>query len=119
MGDTLLVSLGRDNGIKILRESVKDFCKTTTFGGNQKTSKAYEISIQNNKKVPVEILIEDQVPISQNGDLEIEIADISGGNHDASTGKVSWKMQMNPGQLEKRKLFYNCKYPKKKILSGL
>jgi uncharacterized protein (TIGR02231 family) len=119
MGDTLLVSLGRDNGIKIQRESVKDFCKTTTFGGNQKTTKAYEITVQNNKKVPVDILIEDQLPLSQNGDLEVEIADISGGNHDVTTGKVSWKLQMNPGQSEKRKLYFNCKYPKKKIINGL
>jgi uncharacterized protein (TIGR02231 family) len=119
MGDTLLISLGRDNGINIKRETVKDFCKTTAFGGNQKTSKAYEVTIQNNKKVPVEILIEDQVPISQNGDLEVELADISGGFHDLSTGKVSWKLQMNPGQTEKRKLYFNCTYPKKKFVNGL
>lgn len=119
IGDTLLVSLGKDNGIKILRESVKDFCKTTTFGGNQKTTKAYEITIQNNKKVPIDILIEDQVPVSQNGDLEVEVADISSGSHDITTGKVSWKIQMNPGQSEKRKLYFNCKYPKKKIVNGL
>ncbi len=119
MGDTLIVSLGRDNGIKIQRESVKDFCKTTIFGGSQKTSKAYDISVQNNKKVPIEILIEDQLPISQNGDLEVEITDVSGGFHDVGTGKVSWKMQMNPGQSEKRRLYFSCKYPKKKILNGL
>lgn len=117
--DTLVVSLGRDRSIQIKRDQIKEFCKTNTFGSKQKTTKAYEISITNTKKQAVDIVIEDQLPISQNGDLEIETEELSGASYDATTGKITWKLRIEPGQNMKKQLRFNAKYPKKKYISGL
>jgi len=117
--DTLNLSLGRDKAISVKRDQIKDYCKTSMFGGKQKTSKAYEITIQNNKKQSVEIIIEDQIPISQNGDVEVETEDISGGVYDAVTGKVVWKLTLSPNETVKKQLRFNVKYPKKKYVTGL
>lgn len=117
--DTLIVSLGRDRSIQIKRDQIKEFCKTNTFGSKQKTTKAYEISITNTKKQAIDIVVEDQLPISQNGDLEIEMEELSGGSYDSTTGKVTWKLRIEPGQNVKKQLRFNAKYPKKKYVSGL
>lgn len=117
--DTLIVSLGRDRSIQIKRDQIKEFCKTNTFGSKQKTTKAYEISITNTKKQAIDIVVEDQLPISQNGDLEIEMEELTGGSYDSTTGKVTWKLRIEPGQNVKKQLRFNAKYPKKKYVSGL
>src|SRR6185436_8388544 len=76
--DTLDLSLGRDKAINVKREQIKDFCQTGFFGNKQQTTKAYEITVQNNKKQSVQLIIEDQIPISQNGDIEVETEELSG-----------------------------------------
>ncbi len=117
--DTLNLSLGRDRAINVKRDQIKDYCKTDFLGGKQKTTKAYEITVQNNKKQAIELIIEDQIPISQNGDIEVETEELSGGTHDAATGKVIWKLTLQPGETVKKQLRFNVKYPKKKYVSGL
>ena len=117
--DTLDLSLGRDKSITVKREQIKDFCKTSSFGSKQKTTKAYEITITNTKKSAVNLTIEDQLPISNNGDLEVETEEISGGTLDAQTNKLSWKLTVQPGETIKKQLRFSVSYPKKKYISGL
>jgi uncharacterized protein (TIGR02231 family) len=117
--DTLSLSLGRDKSINVKRDMIKDYCKTTFFGGKQKTSKAYEIIVQNNKKQSIQIEIEDQLPISQNSDVEVETEEISGAQYDETTGKLTWKLTLAPGETVKKQVRFNVKYPKKKYVSGL
>ncbi|MFN0030692.1 MAG: DUF4139 domain-containing protein [Flavobacteriales bacterium] len=117
--DTLNISMGRDRAINIKRDQIKEFCKTDFFGGKQKTTKAFEITVQNNKKQAIDVVIEDQIPISQNGDIEVETEELSGATHDATTGKVEWKVTIQPGEIAKKQLRFNVKYPKKKYVTGL
>ena len=117
--DTLNLSLGRDRGISVKREQIKDYCKTGFFGNKQKTTKAYEITVQNNKKQAISLIIEDQLPLSQNGDIEVETEEISGAQYDAQTGKLTWKVSIAPGETIKKQIRFNVKYPKKKYVTGL
>jgi uncharacterized protein (TIGR02231 family) len=117
--DTLDLSLGRDKSLVVKREQIKDYCKTGMFGAKQQTTKAFEISVTNNKKQAVEVIIEDQLPISQNGDIEVEREELTGGAFDEQTGKVTWKVTVNPNETIRKQLRFNVKYPRKKFVSGL
>jgi uncharacterized protein (TIGR02231 family) len=117
--DTLSLSLGRDKSIQVKRDQIKDYCKTSLFGGKQKTSKAYEISVTNTKKQAITIEIQDQLPISQTEEISVEVEELSGGSHDAQTGKVIWKMTVQPGETVKKQLRFNVTYPRKKLVSNL
>ena len=117
--DTLSLSLGRDRAISVKRDQIKDYCKTGFFGGKQQTTKAYEITVQNNKKQAIQLVIEDQLPISQNGEVEVEAEEISGATFDSVTGKLVWKVTLAPGETVKKQIRFNVKYPKKKFVSGL
>jgi uncharacterized protein (TIGR02231 family) len=117
--DTLNLSLGRDRGINVKRDQIKDYCKTGFFGNKQQTTKAYEITVQNNKKQSIELVMEDQLPISQNGEVEVETEEISGAKYDEVTGKLTWKLTLAPGEIVKKQIRFNVKYPKKKFVQGL
>lgn len=117
--DTLNLSLGRDKSVVVKRDQIKEFSKTGVFGGKQQTTKAFDITVQNNKKQSITIIIEDQLPISQNSDITVEAEELSGGAYDAQTGKVVWNATLAPGETWKKQLRFVVKYPKKKYLTGL
>jgi len=57
-------------------------------------------------------LVEDQVPVSQNSAIEVEVQETSGVKPDLTTGKVSWNLTLNSQDDKKLQLKYMVKYPK-------
>lgn len=117
--DTLDLSLGRDRGINVKRDMLKDFCKNNLLGNKKTTTKAYEITIQNNKRQSVELIVEDQLPVSQNGEITVEMEEISGATLDSATGKLIWKLVLQPGETAKKQIRFTVSYPKKVSVAGL
>jgi uncharacterized protein (TIGR02231 family) len=117
--DTLDLSLGRDRAINVKRDMLRDYCKSNLLGNKKTTSKAYEITVQNNKKQSIELIIEDQIPVSQNGEITVEQEEISGGSLDATTGKLTWKLTLQPGETQKRQMRFTVTHPKKINVAGL
>lgn len=117
--DTLDLSLGRDRAISVKRDMLRDFCKSNLLGNKKTTSKAYEITVQNNKKQSIELIIEDQIPVSQNGEISVTQEDISGATLVPETGKLTWKILLQPGETQKRQLRFTVTYPKKTVVQGL
>jgi len=71
-GDTLSISLGRDKNIVLKRTSVKEFSKKQFLGSNKIDYRTFEISIRNNKKQSINLIIEDQFPVSTMKEIEVE-----------------------------------------------
>lgn len=117
--DTLAVSLGRDKRIVVKREKVKDFTSRKAIGGNQRDSYAWEISIRNTKAESIKITAEDQVPVSQNSQIEVTVTDLGGARYNKDTGKLIWNMELQPNETKKVVFKYEVKYPKDKVVSGL
>jgi uncharacterized protein (TIGR02231 family) len=117
--DTLDLSLGRDNKVVIERKKLKDFSKRNMIGTNKKEEFVYEISIRNTKKDPIEISLEDQVPVSKDSQIEVEVTDAGGAEYDVTTGKLVWKINLNSAETKKVTFKYSVKYPKNRIVSGL
>jgi uncharacterized protein (TIGR02231 family) len=116
--DTLLISLGRDNGIKITRNEVKDFTSSKLIGSNKKETYAYEIEIRNNKAFGVSIEILDQIPVSSNKDIQVEVDDLGGATYNSELGKLEWNLQLSANQSKKVKFIYSVKYPNDKSITG-
>ena len=117
--DTLSVSLGRDKRIVVKREKLKEFSSRKLIGGNQRDSFAWEISVRNTKSEVVKITVEDQVPVSQNSQIEVTVSDIGGAKYNKDTGKLIWNMTLQPNEAKKVVFKYEVKYPKDKQVSGL
>lgn len=112
--DTLMVSLGRDKKVIVKRESVKDFTSKSFFGGTKKIEHAFEIEVRNTKKDSVSLVIEDQIPISKNNEIEVEILDLAGAELNKETGKLVWRVSLNAGESKKVTFRFTIKHPKGK-----
>ncbi|HTK18954.1 MAG TPA: mucoidy inhibitor MuiA family protein [Mucilaginibacter sp.] len=110
--DTLNLSLGTDKNIVVTRTSLKDLSERQSLGSNKKETKDWQIEVKNRKNQPVNLMVEDQVPVSQNSSIEVETQELSGGQLDKLTGKVTWKMALKPDDDKKIELKYLVKYPK-------
>ena len=118
--DTLDVSLGRDKRVVITREKNKDVSGSTgIFGANKSKQLAYTISIRNTRKEAVKLILEEPVPISRQKDIEVKINELSGGDLNAVTGKVTWTLNLPSGETVKKNISFTVKYPKDKTISNL
>jgi uncharacterized protein (TIGR02231 family) len=117
--DTLAVSLGRDKRIVVKREKLKDYSSRKTIGSNQRESFAYEISVRNTKNEAIKIVVEDQLPVSQNSQIEVTSADTGNASHNKDTGKLLWEFNVQPNETKKVTYKFEVKYPKGKIIPGL
>ncbi len=111
--DTLALSLGTDNSLLIKREKRKDFTSRKIIGNNKTETYSYLITIRNNKRIPVKIIVNDQLPISSNSEITVEPVELSEGKL-SETGYVKWDLDINPGETKDLILTYSVKYPKNK-----
>lgn len=117
--DTLSVSLGRDKRIVVKREKLKDLTSRNFIGSTKKESYAWEISLRNAKQEAVKIVVEDQIPVSQNTQIEVAVSDLGGAQYDKQTGKLTWALELKPSETRKLVYKFEVKYPKDKQISGL
>lgn len=117
--DTLRFSLGRDKRVVIEREQLKDYNEKKIFGSQIERTFAYEIKVRNTKDEPVNLRLEDQIPISQDKAITVKIEEISGANLDAESGLLYWDMEVAGSETKTVKLIYSVKYPKNRVVPGL
>lgn len=110
--DTLNLSLGVDKGITVERKQVKDYNKRVILSDKKTAAASFEISVRNNKKYPINITVEDQVPVTTDKDISIDDISYDGATRDNETGKVTWKLTIPSGKEQKERLSYTVKYPK-------
>lgn len=117
--DTLSISLGRDKRIVVKREKLKDLTSRNFIGSNKKESYAYEISIRNTKGESIKVIVEDQIPVSQNTQIEVSVQEIAGAKFNKNTGKLVWELELKPSETKKFTYKFEVKYPKDKQINGL
>ncbi len=117
--DTLSLSLGRDKRIVVKREKQKELTSRKFIGTNQKETVAWEISVRNTKNEMIKISVEDQIPVSQNSQIEVTALDLAGATFNKDTGKLQWELKLQPNETKKMVFKYEVKYPKDKQVSGL
>ncbi len=110
--DTLKLTLGRDNRIKVEREKIEDFTRKKTLGNNVVETHGWKITVLNAKKIPVHVIVEDQIPVSRQKEITVEPLELSGGRLDRVTGKCVWDMRLSPGDSRSVTLKFSVKYPK-------
>lgn len=119
ISDTLLLSLGRDEQISIKRVQPRDFKeRRKIFGSKIRETYVFEIAIKNNKSVPVAIDIIDQVPVSRQKDIEVNLEDKGGASYTPDFGKLQWKLEVPAGKNQKIRFSYSVEYPKDKRIGN-
>lgn len=117
--DTMELSLGRDFAVVVERKKIKDYCKESTIGSSVKKTLGLQINIRNTKNIPITILLQDQIPISKTKEIEITTIETSNAKYQENTGKLEWKITLQPRETKSVEFKYQVKYPKSKTISNL
>lgn len=115
--DTLLISLGRDEGIVVERTREKEFTSKSFLGNKTSQTKAWVIEVRNKKKQPISIVVEDQYPLSTHEEIEVSLDAAPGANNEPLTGKLTWRKQISAGKAERFAFRYTVKYPQRRAVA--
>ncbi|MFD1142925.1 mucoidy inhibitor MuiA family protein [Larkinella insperata] len=115
-GDTLALGLGRDKKIVVKREKTQDFSSRKSLSSSVRDSYSYKITVRNTKPEAVDLMLFDQIPISTDSRIEVELDERSGAEHNAETGRLTWNLALKPGESRDLVFRYTVKYPKGKQL---
>lgn len=112
--DTLDISFGVDNNVTIKRERETTFSEKTFTGSNVKETIGYKITIRNNKSYAITTSVYDQIPVSTDEKIVVDLIESSNGNLTKETGKLEWKLNLQPNETKTVFIKYAVKYPKDK-----
>jgi hypothetical protein len=112
--DTLSLSLGKDNGVKVSRKLIKEYSSKKFIGSSRTETREYEISVRNSKSVPINITVIDQFPVSVNKEISVDDVKAPDAQIDKDNGIVTWTISLPAGQERKLRIGYSVKYPKDK-----
>ena len=110
--DTLAISLGPDPSIQVRRKRTMREDRSSLISGKREFVREYVFTTTNRKEATVHIQIDDQLPIANNEEIEINRLKLDGAEVDKATGRVIWDLEVKPGDEVKRTFRYEVKSPK-------
>lgn len=119
VSDTLEVSMGRYRSLAVQRTKLKDETKKKIIGPHKEYTATYQIELRNNGANPIKLVLEDQIPLTTNAEIEIELVKSDGGTLNEATGQITWDFTLNPYKKKTIVFTYTVKYPKEEEITGL
>lgn len=110
--DTLVFSLGRDEGLTIEREREDKYRNRRFLGSKIEQRIGWTIKVQKSRRNDVPLIIEDQIPVSTTDEIEVELDQAKGATLDPQTGKLRWELNMKFGDQREVGFRYQVKHPK-------
>lgn len=117
--DTLNLSMGRDKKINIKREKVVDKSGTKFLSSYKEQTFTYDLTVRNNKKEEIFMLLKDQYPLSTDKEVTIELLEDGKAKVNTETGILTWELKLAPSETKKIRISYKVKYPKDKVIDNL
>jgi hypothetical protein len=115
--DTLNLTLGTDKRVVIKKEKMTDYSSVKFLGSNKLQTLTYELTVKNNKKEPINIILKDQYPISTNKEIEVSLLESAEASVNEEIGVATWMLKIEPGTSKKVRISYSVKYPKGKVVN--
>lgn len=121
--EQFICDLGVDDGVTVSRRLVKKFDETSgLLTKKEKTTWEYEFIIKNNKRIEIEILVNDNIPLSMNEQIVVKLLEPQkegAGFKKHDDGKLEWVLTLKPGVETKFRLAFSVEYPKGLNITGL
>ena len=117
--DTLSLSMGRDKKISIKREKVVDKSGTKFLSSKKEQTFTFDITVRNNKKEAVDMLLKDQYPLTPDKEIEVELLESDSAKINTETGVLTWNLNLKTLETKKIRISYKVRYPKDKIIGNL
>lgn len=119
VSDTLEVSMGRYRSLAVTRTKLKSDTKKQIVGSHKVYTATYQIELRNNSGNDINLTLEDQIPLTNNTEIEIELVKTDGGSLNEHTGLITWDMKLASYKKKVITFTYTVKYPKEEEITGL
>ncbi|MCC7452840.1 MAG: DUF4139 domain-containing protein, partial [Crocinitomix sp.] len=117
LSDTMDLSLGKSSTIIVERNLIKNATKEKVVGDKIIKTYAYSIDIKNLGKLPIELITEDQVPISRNPEIKLTIDNISKASMNEVNGFLTWREKIKALGTVRYEIVYTVEYDKTKPIN--
>ncbi|MDO5439150.1 MAG: mucoidy inhibitor MuiA family protein [Erysipelotrichaceae bacterium] len=110
-------SLGREEAIQVSRTEKKRKTSEAMLMNSKNTEYSYELKITNGKDSEQTVIVRDQIPVSQDKTITVELLESNGAEKDEKDGMLTWKLQLAPKETKTLTLSYKVTWPKGKNIS--
>lgn len=119
--DTIALALGIDESIKCEKTLKNRFIESTgLFGGGKRINYDFEIKVVNNRKTKETVSVIDQLPISKNEEIQVElVAPDEKEVRKIADNKIVWNIELNPGETKILPLNFYVDLPDRVHIYGL
>ena len=116
---TIDLSLSRDLSIIAQRKPIKKLSIETKIGDKVKQERTFEVSLKNNKQERITVKVVDQIPVSNDKSINVELMESSEAKLTKNNGKLTWIIELEPNTSVTKSFSYVIKYPEDKRVYGL
>lgn len=110
------ITLGREEHVRISRKEISRKKSTTLLKGQKVTEYVFETRVSNTSDREITLTLRDQIPVSRNKEIIVELRESGGAELDAETGFLTKKITLSGGQTVSVPLSYKVSLPKDKEL---
>jgi uncharacterized protein (TIGR02231 family) len=112
VNDTLEIAMGKDQEIVCTRKKIRDSEKSSILGKTKLRTITVEMVVKNNKQHDVDVVLEDQVPVSGDKTITVLLVDGNGAKHNMDSGSLLWDLGLKAKQSKKVTFTYTIEYSK-------
>jgi len=99
-GQKISLDLGVDEGMKIERKETQAF-HDKTLGNKDRVTYSYEITIENTRNQKALVTIKDQIPLSQDKTIKVDLIKTNPEVNPDQDGTLNWAFDLEPHQKNK------------------
>lgn len=114
--DVFEIALGTDASVTVTRFKGKEFNSKSAFGGTKKSTLSIDLKIKNLKSQDITIVVLDQVPVTLNKAINVEVLEDSKAEFNKDKGELKWVLTLKPNELVEKTIKYQVSYPSDKSL---
>jgi uncharacterized protein (TIGR02231 family) len=120
--ETVRLGFGADDKVKIRRVIVrKSEGQTGVFTASKVDEREYRITARNGHAQPIKMQIEDQLPVSENQEVVVELLPASTPPTQRDVrerrGVVAWAFEAKPGEAREIKFAWRVRWPADKVIA--
>ncbi len=115
--ETYDISLGKDETIRLKRTQKKKYRSNVLLKGQTKDEYEYEIEVVSRKNKKTDITLLDQIPVSRDKTIVVDVQTLSGAHKEEETGELEWDFTLEPNEKKTFTISYSLSWPKDKKLN--
>lgn len=120
-GENFTSYLGIDKSVQVERKLINRFKESTgLFSKNTKITYTYQTTVHNTKKVPIDLLVKDRVPVSSDKRVSVEVLEPEPNVATPDDeGLIEWHLNLAPAEKKVLNLKFSVEAPSELQVSGL